>query len=374
MKTSFQIVKFRGISIRVHLTFALVLLWAMLDWGVGRGLGLAGALYGLALISLLFVSVTLHELGHSLVARRYGVEVRDIVLLPIGGMARIDGEITRPAHEFWMALSGPAVNVGIAMVLGAIVVPVGAWRALAGWSVLLRVFRGVGFERLLLDLLIANVGLAIFNLVPAFPMDGGRVLRAVLASRIGIVKATRVAVRVGQALAVVMGLAGLLGGGINLTLIALFIFSGAAQEWRAMQVRSALEEVPASAALMAGDVVLSPTDLLSRAIDVSLQGRQSDFAVMDRGALAGVLTREDVAGAFTRFGAGVLVGRVMRTDLPVARANASLFDLQRQLKSSGSSAISVFDSGGQFLGLVTWGSVGRALRLNAAHRSRPGRA
>ena len=373
MSGSIPIATVKGIRIRVHLTFLLVLGWAAFDWGVRQGLGLAGALYGVAFISLLFLCVTLHELGHSLVARRYGVTVRDITLLPIGGLARLEGEMARPRQELWMALAGPAVNVVLAAVLGAVALPLLGWRALDGLGLLWRRLNGLGFERLLVELLAANLGLALFNLLPAFPMDGGRVLRALLASRMGESDGTRIAVRVGQGLAVILGLVGLLGGGLNLVLIAIFIFTGAEQEWRGAQLKTALRQVPASAALVRGGVSLSPDDLLARAVDVTLRSGQTDFAVSDRGALMGVLTREDVAEGFRRYGSNVRVGRVMRTDFPVAQASDTLLDLQRKMQASGSSVISLIE-GRRFLGLVTLEDVRNALQALAARRWRFERA
>jgi len=367
MGGSFPIATVKGIKIRVHLTFLLVLVWAAFDWGVRQGLGLAGALYGVAFISLLFLCVTLHELGHSLTARRYGVTVRDITLLPIGGLARLEGEMARPRQELWMALAGPAVNVMLAAVLGAVALPLLGWRALDGLGLLWSRLNGLSFERLLVELLAANLGLALFNLLPAFPTDGGRVLRALLASRMGELDGTRVAVRVGQGLAVILGLVGLIGGGLNLVLIAIFIFSGAEQEWRGAQLKAALRQVPASAALVRGGISLSPDDPLARAIDITLRSGQTDFAVSDRSALVGVLAREDVAEGFQRYGSNVRVGRVMRTSFPVAQASDTLLDLQRKMQASGSSVISVTE-GRRFLGLVTLEDVRNALRSLAARR------
>jgi Zn-dependent protease/CBS domain-containing protein len=373
MKWSFPIAKVKGITIRAHAMFALVLAWAALDWGVRQGLGLAGALYGVAFISLLFLCVTLHELGHSLLARRYGAAVRDITLLPIGGVARLEGGMARPAQEFWMALAGPAVNVALAAVLGAVAVPLLGWRALGGLGLLSSRLNTLGVERLLFDLLVANVGLAVFNLLPAFPMDGGRVLRALLASRMEELDATRVAARVGQGLALILGLVGLFSGGLNLTLVAAFIFLGAEQEWRGTQLKTGLRRVPASAALARGGVALSPDEPLARAIDIMLRTGQADFAVFDRGILVGVLTRDDGAQARQRYGPYVPVGRVMRTDFPVVQASETLLDLQRKMQVSGSSVISVVD-GRRFLGLVTLEDVRNAFRLFAARQWQPGRA
>jgi Zn-dependent protease/CBS domain-containing protein len=375
MGTSFRIARIKGIDIRVHITFALLLVWAALEWGLWQGLGVAGALYGVVFIGLLFVCVTLHELAHSLVARRYGAVVRDITLLPIGGVARLEGKPERPAQEFWMALAGPAVNVVLAALIGAIALPLSGWRLVNGLGVLWGTLNGLGIERLLVDLLSANLGLAIFNLLPAFPMDGGRVLRALLALRMNELGATRIAVRVGQGLAVLLGLAGLLIGvsALNLLLIAAFIFFGAEQEWRGSQLMTALRQVPASAALIRGGAVLTPYEPLARAIDIALRDGQADFAVFDRGYLVGVLTREDVSDGFRRYGPDVAVGQVMNTRFPVANAHETLLDLQGKLKASGRSEISVVEEG-RFLGLATLESVRNALQLFSAQGWRPVRS
>ncbi len=370
MNGAYRIARIRGIDIKVHWTFALALGWAALEWGLWRGAGLTGALYGVGLIGLLFACVTLHELAHSLVARYFGATVRDITLLPIGGVARLEGLPERPAQEFWMAVAGPATNIVLAVLIGAVALPLLGWRALGGLSALLSQLNDISFERLLVDLLTANVGLAVFNLLPAFPMDGGRVLRALLASRLSEMDATRIAVRVGQGLAVLLGLAGLATGALNLLLIAGFIFLGAEQEWRGTQVTAALRQIPASAALIRGGMTLSPYDPLARAIDTALRGGQADFAVFDRGYLVGVLTREDVSRGFRQYGPNVQVGRVMNADIPMASAHDTLLELQRKMKASGSPAISVVEEG-RFLGLATPESVRKALQLFGARRWRP---
>ncbi|MEE8389256.1 MAG: site-2 protease family protein [Anaerolineae bacterium] len=362
MNWSFPLAEVKGIKIQVHVTFILALIWAAMEWGITRGLGLTGALYGIIFISLLFLCVTLHELAHSLVALRYGVQVRDITLLPIGGLARLEGELTRPVHEFWVAIAGPAVNIILAAMLGAIAVPWLGWLAFGDPGLLLRRLNGITLERLLIDLLMANVGLALFNLLPAFPMDGGRILRALLASRINELTATRIAMRIGQGLAVILGLIGLFSGALNLVLIAAFISIGAKTEWHGKQLRMTMQQVPASAALVREGVVLSPYDPLARAIDVTLRSGQTDFAAFEQGYLVGVLTREDVAEGFQRYGANVPVQRVMRTNFPAAQTSDTLLDLQRKMEASGSSIISVTE-GGRFLGLATLESVRNALRL-----------
>jgi len=361
MNGSFLLAKVKDIKIQVHVTFVLILVWAAWEWGVARGLGLTGALYGVVFTMLLFLCVTLHELAHSLVALHYGMQVRDITLLPIGGLARLEGELTRPAQEFWMAVAGPAVNLVLAAALGIVAASWLGWRALNDVSWSLRHLDRLGLEMLLINLVTANAGLAIFNLLPAFPMDGGRVLRALLTLRTNELAATRIAARIGQGLAVILGLLGIFTSRLDLLLVAMFIYTGARIEWRGKQLRMAMQQVPASAALMRG-IVLSPDDPLGRAIDVSLRSGQADFAAFDQGYLVGVLTREDVAEGFQRYGANVPVQRVMRTGLPAAQIGETLLDLQRKMETSGSSVISLSE-GSRFLGLATLESVRNALRL-----------
>ena len=371
MGGSFLLAKVKGINIQVHATFVLALAWAAWEWGIIQGLGPTGALYGIVLTCLLFLCVTLHELAHSLVAMRYGIKVRDITLLPIGGLARLENEPSYPAQEFWVAISGPAVNLVLAAVLGAITAPWLGWHSLADLGRLQRRLNEIGLERLLIYLMTANVGLAIFNLLPAFPMDGGRMLRALLALRLNELTATRIAMRIAQGLAALIGLLGLVSGSWSLVLVAVFIFGGARMEWRGKQLRLAMQQVPASAALMQGGVVLSPNDSLSRAIEVTLRDEQANFAAFDQGYLVGVLTRQDAVQGFRRYGANVLIQRVMRTDFPVAQASDTLLDLQHKMETSGSPVISVTENG-RFLGLATLESVRNALRLFL--RWGPGRA
>jgi hypothetical protein len=189
--------------------------------------------------------------------------------------------------------------------------------------------------------------------------------------RLGELNGTRIAARIGQGMAILLGLFGLVVNSWNLMLIAAFVFISAEQEWRGTQLRTALRSVPASAALLRGGVALSPSDPLSRAIETRLRTDQTDFAVFDRGYLRGVLTRENVAEGFRRYGSHIQVERVMRTDFPVAQAGDSLLDLERRMRTTGNSAISIVE-GGRFLGLATLESVRRALRLSATRQWRPG--
>src|SRR5947209_7360172 len=228
-----------GIVVYMHVTFLLLLGWVALV-SLGQGLGWVGALEGIVLILLVFACVVLHEYGHALTARRYGIRTRDITLLPIGGVARLERMPRDPVQELWVALAGPAVNVVIAAVLMALILLLRGVPALAGAGL----FGGRPLhDGLLPELLRVNIYLVLFNLLPAFPMDGGRVLRALLARRMAYERATRAAASVGQIMAFGFAFVGLLSNAF-LLFIALFVYMGAEAEAQAVQVQSAFRGLP----------------------------------------------------------------------------------------------------------------------------------
>ena len=247
MKWSWKLATVAGIGLYVHATFFLLIAWVGVTYWLAGGS--AAALSGIAFILALFACVVLHELGHALTARRYGIRTRDITLLPIGGVSRLERIPDEPRQEVWVSLAGPAVNVVIAAALYA-------WlllsHALRPFSVL-TMAGGPFLERLLL----VNVSLAVFNLLPAFPMDGGRVLRALLAMRMDYVRATQVSAQVGQAMALVFGLLGLFTNPF-LVFIAFFVWIGAAQEASMVQMRTALSGIPVSRAMLTDYHTLAP--------------------------------------------------------------------------------------------------------------------
>ena len=306
MKWSWKIGTLAGIELRVHATFLLLLGW------VGASHWLAGKsgdaiLAGVGFILALFGCVLLHELGHALAARKYGIPTRDITLLPIGGLARLERMPEKPGQELWVALAGPAVNVAIAALLYA-------WLSVThGWAPLsqLSVAAGPFVERLL----IANVSLVLFNMIPAFPMDGGRVLRALLASRMEYARATQIAAWVGQGLAFVLGFIGLFSNPM-LVFVALFVWIGASQEAGATQMKAALSGTPVRAAMLTDFRCLETGDSLGDAVRLILQGSQQDFPVVEGGRVVGILTRSDLLIALTEHGQEHPVSACMRRDFP----------------------------------------------------------
>src|SRR3990172_13151410 len=267
MNWSFRVANVAGIPIRVHITFFVILLLGGYQWAGLTGT-ITGAVFGVALMILLFVCVTLHELGHGLVARAFGVPVREIVLLPLGGVALMGKNPEKPTHELLIAIAGPAVNVIIAVLL---LVPVGlavAPSLLTSHGLLPADLGNTpSLSTALLWLLAANVSLVVFNLIPAFPLDGGRILRAILAMFMGYPKATRVAVATGQFIAIILGLYGVLNGQFLLTLVAVFIFFGAGQETAEAEAKTVFTTFLVGDAYNKHALTLAVGDRVSRVVN-----------------------------------------------------------------------------------------------------------
>lgn len=307
LKWNLKLGRFLGIDVYLHLTFLLLLGFLAVVHGLA-GQSIKAAIGGVVFFVAVFVCVLLHEFGHALMARRFGVGTRDITLLPIGGVARLERMPDKPAQEFWIAIAGPAVNVVIALILAAWLVFTGSWAALNSISTTAGPFA----ERLLA----VNVFLVLFNLLPAFPMDGGRVLRSLLALSMEYVKATTIAARLGQGMAFLFAFAGLFGNPI-LLLIALFVWTGASSELGAVQARTSLVDVPVSHAMVTEFVSLHRTDTLGQAVRHVLAGSQQDFPVVDEGRVIGLLERRHLLEGLTRLGPGAFVDEVMVRDFPV---------------------------------------------------------
>lgn len=230
---SWRIARILGIDLSIHWTFWLLPIWVVWTWDPSSMLPLW---MHLLLVAMLFVCVVLHEFGHALTARNFGIGTRSITLSPLGGIAQLERMSNKPWEEFWIAIAGPAVNVVIALVLGAGI--------FAGYAVYAPIAESLVWQ-FLLYLMAMNIGLVVFNLIPAFPMDGGRVLRAILAGSLGMLEGTRIAVYVGTTLAVLMGFAGLfLVHNPLLFLIAVFIAMAGLQELRALEMEERMRHEP----------------------------------------------------------------------------------------------------------------------------------
>jgi Zn-dependent protease/CBS domain-containing protein len=350
-----------GTEIRLHLTFLLLLAWIGLAHGMQGGT--AAAIQGVVFISLIFACVVLHEFGHVLAARRYGIATPDITLLPIGGVARLERIPEKPAEELVVALAGPAVNVVIAALLLVVLGGVPDVAAMAGIE--------DSDQSMLARLFWVNVTLVVFNLIPAFPMDGGRVLRALLGMRLGNRRATEIAASIGQALAFGLGLLGLLGGAPLLVFVALFVWLGAGAESQAVQMRELSRGMMAADAMVTRFETLPTTARIADAVELLLRTTQTDFPVVDgAGRLRGILTRSDMIRALQDTGPDGAVLDAMQRDVAVVPHRAPLEDALRSMQEAAG-PVGVTDGTGRLVGLLTQENLGEMLMLEAARQRRP---
>ncbi|MDX1332764.1 MAG: site-2 protease family protein [Robiginitalea sp.] len=285
MKGALVLGRLGGIEIKVHWTFSLLLIWVLFST-FKQGGDTAMALFNTVLVLVLFFCVVLHELGHSRMARRFGIQTRSITLLPIGGVASLERMPEKPNEELAVALAGPAVNVLIALLL-LLVVPLGTYQGFtaAQWE---QFFATPSLDAFLVYLLMANILLVLFNLIPAFPMDGGRVLRALLGFSFNRAKATDIAARLGQAVSFIFLILGLFFNPF-LVIIAIFVFFGAYTENKMVQQDYQLRGHVIREALLTDITLLHPTDPLQKAIETILKGTEKDFIVSLDGKVVGLL-------------------------------------------------------------------------------------
>ncbi|MDJ0784121.1 MAG: site-2 protease family protein [Desulfosarcinaceae bacterium] len=356
MKASTKLGRLAGIDIYMHFSFLLILLWvAYVSWQ--RSNSLMSVLTGLLFVLLIFACVVLHEYGHALAARRYGIKTRDIILLPIGGVARLERIPTQPLQELWVALAGPAVNILIA---AALFIWLGLTATLAPLEQL-TLSTGSMLERLMA----VNLFMVVFNLLPAFPMDGGRVLRALLATRTTHARATRIAARIGQAMAILFGFLGLFYYPL-LLLIALFIWMGAAQEARLAKMKSAVGGLPIQQAMITEFQVLEASDTLERAVDLTLASSQKEFPVVNNGRLEGVLTQQDLMHALAQRNRSSTIGEALQRRLFSVDAREMLESVFEKFSECRCRTLPVTLEG-ELVGLVTLENVGEYVRLQSAY-------
>jgi len=363
MRWSWKVATIAGIPVRIHATFFFLPIYVAGETAA-RGGGLSEVAASVGFILLAFACIVLHEFGHALTGRRFGVVTKDITLLPIGGVARLDRMPRRPREEVAIALAGPAVNVLIAAIL----------------LLFMHLSPGVYdiedpllYQRSLVAQLFGwNLVIVVFNLIPAFPMDGGRVLRALLAMRLDYVRATRIAANVGQVIALLFAILGVLGNPF-LLLIALFVFLGAGQESAFVQMRSAFDGVPVSRAMIRDFKALQASDPISKAVDLLLDGHQQDFPVLagsNGDPPIGILTRADLLKALAERRTDIRVGDVARTPCGIASPHEMLEEVLQRMQESGQNAVPVVEPGRGIVGMVTLENVGEYAMVQAAlHRA-----
>lgn len=370
-----QIARIGGISIEVHLTFALVIAWGGWQGWVQAG-GLSGVVYGVLVVILLFMSVLLHELGHGLQARALGLRVRRITLLPIGGLAQLETPPSLPRHELMIALAGPMVNLGLSAALGAaalIVNPLAfdlssprEWF----YQFVLLPFLSPSLFGVLLYLLGTNVTLFVFNMIPAFPMDGGRILRAGLALFLDYGLATRLAAGLGALIAVAMGLLGVFGWpparilpNPLLVVVALVVYYGARHEDIYVRRRRALVRLEAGDILRQNVEAVAPWDQITPRLAAHLFRHEHTLPVLRDSTLIGLLTYQDLR-RHGRSDPAPTVAHVMRTHFPSMNPGDTLWVALQEMGAHQLSALPVIQDG-VFRGMVSFEDIQHAWRLVA---------
>lgn len=355
MLWSFPIGTVAGTVVRVHATFLLFLIWiGAAQWRVG---GREAALEGVTYLVLVFACVLAHEFGHILAARRYGIRTPEVTLWPIGGVASLERIPDKPREELVVALAGPAVNVAIALLLFLVL---GA--AVDGNQIARIEDPRVG---LVGRLAATNVFLVLFNLIPAFPMDGGRVLRALVAMRRGHAEATRIAARIGQASAFLFALAGLLVNPM-LIVIGLFVYLAATAEAQHVAFRDGTKELPVRAAMMSSLQALPPNATLDDAVDLLVRTAQKEFPVVDgSGHPRGLLTKDALILALRNGGTTTPVLEVMARDVPAVSHRQPLETAFALLNRARAPALFVLDDEERLVGLLTPENVGEMMLVSS---------
>lgn len=355
MPWSLNIGTIAGTALRLHVTFVLFLGWLFVASWVADGP--QQAWNTLAFLLLLFACVVAHEFGHIFAARAFGIATPDVTLVPIGGVARLERIPEEPRQELIVAVAGPLVNVAIAILLVAL----GAHLDIGSLA-------AVESPRMsMIDRLAAvNVFLVLFNMIPAFPMDGGRVLRALLATRLGYVRATEIAAYIGQGFAFALGFLGLLSNPM-LIFIAIFVYLAAAGEAHMVAIRAMTRGVPVGAAMMTRYATLTPDANVDQAVQTLLQTSQGEFPVVDAdGRPAGVLSRSDLIRALKERGPTVRVAEAMTTGIPTVSRHQPLEDAFRLLQEKSVPAVAVVDGTGRLVGLITSETIGEMMLLHEA--------
>ncbi|MDW8344502.1 MAG: site-2 protease family protein [Verrucomicrobiae bacterium] len=353
MRWSVKIARVLGIEVRLHVTFLLFLAWiAFSHYQLG---GAEAAWHGVLFLLALFGCVLLHEFGHALAARMFGIHTPDITLLPIGGVARLQRMPDHPWQELVVAIAGPLVNVVIAFVLVFVL------QSGTGLEDFDRLHEpGVG---MLTKLASVNIVLVLFNLIPAFPMDGGRVLRALLAMVMSYSRATSIAAIIGQGLAFVFGFLGLVWNPL-LLFIALFVFLGAQGEAAMAQIKDLSRGLRVSDAMITEFVTLDDHATLADAVEALLRTSQHEFPITDvSGELRGILTRDDMIKAYRRSGPDTPVIEVMRTRVPKVPAWAPFEEAFRLMQECECPAVAVTDGWGRLVGLITPENIGEMMMI-----------
>lgn len=361
MKGSLNLGKIVGIGVKIHWTFFLLILWIVF-LEVSRGNNLQAIIWSVLFIMVLFACVVFHELGHALTARKFGIGTRQITLLPIGGVASLEDMPENPAEEFWVAIAGPVVNVIIAVLL-YLFIPMEEFLN-QDPEMLEETLSAINANNFLFYLFSANVMLVIFNLIPAFPMDGGRIFRALLSMNFDRVTATDLAAKLGQGVAFLFFLIGLLYNPI-LILIAIFIYFGAQGENIMVQQLALLKGYRVKDAMMTNITTVHPDGTLNDVIDIILTGTERDFVVVENGQVKGILYQSDLINAFKGGNTKAKVANIMDEEFYIVQLDEKLTDVYRKIRSNSKSFFPVVEDDGRLIGAIDMNNINEFMTFRA---------
>ncbi|NQT47276.1 MAG: site-2 protease family protein [Candidatus Omnitrophica bacterium] len=355
MKGSIRLFKIFGIRISIHVTFLLLPL--VFAYFYTTRAGISTGVRAVFFILFVFTCVGCHELCHSIVAKHFGIIVSEITLLPIGGVASMKSMPEKPSHEFFIAIAGPLFNLVFGFILFIIVY------SIFGLKVLMQPSLN-SWPQTAAYMVWINPMLAIFNMIPAFPMDGGRVLRSLLAKRLSYKRATEIAVNFGHLFALVFGFIGLTSNPphIILIVIAVFIYMAASSEELQVSIKETIKQFMVKDVLAPQFTSLKPTTPVSKILETSLHRHQEDFPVVDETKLVGFLTRSDIIMAIHSGGMNTLAEDVMRREFPIAYTTDKLTAVQQKMESSGLKAMPVL-KGKQLSGIITLEDISRVYAM-----------
>lgn len=348
MRGSIRLFRIFDISINIHVTFFLLLL-----------LVLPGGVKWVFLVTAIFFFVTVHELCHSLVAKHFGITVREITLLPIGGVSSMTKMPEKPSQEFLISLAGPLSNIAVILIF---YFPL---KYLLGLDVLLHPLSTATWQLTFAYVYWINLILAGFNLLPAFPMDGGRILRALLATRMGYQKATKIAVNFGHLFALAFAYFGIVRFNIILIVIAIFIYTAASSEELQVDIKESLKKIRVRDILPRDFFTINGDATLAKVLELIFHSHQEDFPVVDGSILTGFVTRQDIMVGIHNFGVEKKVADIMRKDFPKAKDTDTLVKVQNLMNEKQVRALPVVNNG-KVLGVVTLEDVGRVYSLVSA--------
>lgn len=364
MKWSLNLGKIAGIRLSIHWTFIILIAWIFFVYYRAGGTT-QQALMGVVFILVLFACVILHELGHALTARRYNIQTKSITMLPIGGLAQMEKMPEQPEQELWVAAAGPAVNVVIAALLYLYLRLSGSWPDFANTDLENLGIEGFGFW---FNLFVANVVLVAFNLIPAFPMDGGRILRALLAFRQPRSQATKIAAGIGQFLAILFIFLGFFVN-VWLIFIGIFIYLGAGAEAFHETTKSVLEGHTVRDVVMENFTALVSGQSLQSVVHLLLDGQQTEFIVVDNGDVTGVVTREELIKGLSEYGKEASVSQIIRTDYLTLTPEMPLTEVYQKILAGSCNVAPVLQDG-SLVGMVDKENINELIMVNQALQAR----